>query len=173
MALQITGVSVVYSTICSGGDQRKYQSSASLVFVRGIHRWPVNPPHKGPVTRKMLPLFHFSFVRFRLMTNTDSMGRMNKYIIVATLCLYTVTLNVIVLNVTELWRNMKYISLNIYLRFLSLLYTETKSIYRQISNISRTLVGNKIFDHSHLHSQLNTWLQCIGRRQPRDMTRII
>ena len=22
-------------------------------FVRGIHRWPVNSPHKGPVTRKL------------------------------------------------------------------------------------------------------------------------
>ena len=38
-----------------GGDQRKHQSSASLAFVRGIHRWPVNSPHKGPVTRKMFP----------------------------------------------------------------------------------------------------------------------
>ena len=34
-------------------DQRKHKSSASLAFVRGIHRWPVNSPHKGPVTRKM------------------------------------------------------------------------------------------------------------------------
>ena len=33
----------------------KYQSSASLTFVRGIHRWPVNSPHKRPVTRKMFP----------------------------------------------------------------------------------------------------------------------
>ena len=45
----------VYSTVYSGADQRKYQSSASLAFVRGIHRWPVNSPHKGPVTRKMFP----------------------------------------------------------------------------------------------------------------------
>ena len=36
-------------TVCSGADQRKHQSSASLAFVRGIHRWPVNSPHKGPV----------------------------------------------------------------------------------------------------------------------------
>ena len=35
---------------------KKHQSSASLAFVSGIHRWPVNSPHKGPVTRKMLPL---------------------------------------------------------------------------------------------------------------------
>ena len=52
----ITGVSIVYSTVYSGADQRKHQSSASLAFVRGIHRWPVNSPHKGPVTRKMFPL---------------------------------------------------------------------------------------------------------------------
>ena len=38
-----------------GADQRKNQSSTSLAFVRGIHRWPVNSPHKGPVTRKMFP----------------------------------------------------------------------------------------------------------------------
>ena len=37
-------------------DQRKHQSSTSLVFVRGIHRWPVNSPNKGPVTRKMFPI---------------------------------------------------------------------------------------------------------------------
>ena len=36
-------------------DQRKYQNSASLAFVRGIHRRPVNSPHKWPVTRKMFP----------------------------------------------------------------------------------------------------------------------
>ena len=34
-------------------DQRKYQTSASLTFVRGIHRWPVNSPHKGLLMRKM------------------------------------------------------------------------------------------------------------------------
>ena len=45
----------VKSIVYSGADQRKYQSSASLAFVRGIHRWPVNSPHKGPVTRNMFP----------------------------------------------------------------------------------------------------------------------
>ena len=34
-AFQITGVSVVCSTVCSGADQRKHQLSASLAFVRG------------------------------------------------------------------------------------------------------------------------------------------
>ena len=54
---QITGVSIVYSTVCSGVDQRKHQGPASLAFVRGIHRSRVNSPHKGPVTWKMFP-FH-------------------------------------------------------------------------------------------------------------------
>ena len=39
----------------SGTDQRKHQSSTSLAFVWGIHRGPVNSPHKWPVTRKMFP----------------------------------------------------------------------------------------------------------------------
>ena len=55
IAFLITRVAIVYSIVCSGVDQRKHQSSASLAFVRGIHRWPVNSPHKGPVTRKMFP----------------------------------------------------------------------------------------------------------------------
>ena len=53
MASQITCVSIVYSTVCSGSDQKDHQSSATLAFVRGIHRWPVISPHKGPVKRKM------------------------------------------------------------------------------------------------------------------------
>ena len=56
MASQITGVSVVFSIICSCADQRNHQKSASLAFVRGIHQWSVNSLHKGPVTRKMFPL---------------------------------------------------------------------------------------------------------------------
>ena len=59
MASQITGDSIVYSAVCSGADQRKHQSSASLAYGRGVHRWPV--------TRKMFPfedviiLFHATY----------------------------------------------------------------------------------------------------------------
>ena len=53
MASQITSLTIVFSPVFSGADQRKYQSSASLVFLREIHRWPVNSTHKRPVTRKM------------------------------------------------------------------------------------------------------------------------
>ena len=55
IASQITNITIGYSTVYSDADQRKHQSSASLAFVRGIHRWPVNSPHKWPVTRKMFP----------------------------------------------------------------------------------------------------------------------
>ena len=55
MASQITRLTIVYSTVYSGVDQRKHQSSASLAFVRGIHWWPVNSLHKRPVTWQMFP----------------------------------------------------------------------------------------------------------------------
>ena len=55
MASQITSLTIVYSAVYSGADQRKHQSSASLVLVRGIHRGTVNSPHKWPGTRKMFP----------------------------------------------------------------------------------------------------------------------
>ena len=58
IASQISSLTIVYSVVYSGADQRKPQSSALLAFVRGIHRWPVISPHKGPVTRKMFPFDH-------------------------------------------------------------------------------------------------------------------
>ena len=62
MTSRITSLTIVYSSVYSGADQRKHQSSASLAFVRGIHRWwPVNSPHKGPVTRKMFHLLTSSY----------------------------------------------------------------------------------------------------------------
>ena len=53
--LRLTSHTIIYSIVHSGADQRKHQSSVSLAFVWRIHRWPVNSPHKGPVTRKMFP----------------------------------------------------------------------------------------------------------------------
>ena len=56
MVSETTGVPMVCTTVYSVADQRNHQSSASLAFVRRIHRWPVNSPHKGLViTRKMFP----------------------------------------------------------------------------------------------------------------------
>ena len=63
IASQITSLTIVYSSVYSSADQRKHQSSTSMAFVRGIHRWPVNSPHKWLVTRKMFPfddvIIHF------------------------------------------------------------------------------------------------------------------
>ena len=55
MASQITSLTIVYPSVYLGADQRKHQSSPWLAFVRGIHKWPVNSLHKGPVPWKMLP----------------------------------------------------------------------------------------------------------------------
>ena len=55
IASQITGISIVCSTVCSRADQRKHQSYASLALVWGNHQWLVDSPHKGPVTQKMFP----------------------------------------------------------------------------------------------------------------------
>ena len=58
MTFQITSLTIVCATVCWAVDQRKHQSSTSLVLMRWIHRWPVNSPHKGPVTRKIWWRYH-------------------------------------------------------------------------------------------------------------------
>ena len=82
MASQITSLTIVFSIVHSGADyrkHRKHQSSASLAFVRRIHRWPVNSPHKWPVTRKM-----FAFVdvitNYEIELNSQSTNQAKKSI---------------------------------------------------------------------------------------------
>ena len=70
IASEITSLTIVYSTVYSGADQRKYQSSASLAFVQEIHRWPVNSLHKRPVMRKMFP-FDDVFMKFKHLSVKD------------------------------------------------------------------------------------------------------
>ena len=88
MASQITSLTIVYSTVYSGADQ----SPASLAFVWGIRRGPVNSPHKKPVTRKMLPFDDVIVSKWRL--------GLNDYIII-TLCVcwrsYTVYIQPLVI----------------------------------------------------------------------------
>ena len=55
--MAITSLTIVYSTVYPGADQRKHQSSASLAFVREIYWWPVNSAHKGPVMRKIVSIW--------------------------------------------------------------------------------------------------------------------
>ena len=57
MSSKITSLTIVYSTVYSGADRRKHQSSASRAFVSRIRRRPVNSPHKRPVTQKMFSIW--------------------------------------------------------------------------------------------------------------------
>ena len=61
MASQRTAVWIVCSAFWLGTDQREHQSFESLAFVRGIHCWPVDSPHKGPITRKLFHLMTSSW----------------------------------------------------------------------------------------------------------------
>ena len=70
------------STVCLGADQRKHQSSASRAFVRGIHRWPINSPHKGQVTRKMLPFDDVIMFTY----NASCIKHLRSYLIHAVSC---------------------------------------------------------------------------------------
>ena len=102
---QITGIPIVYWTVCSGPDQRKHQSSVSLAFVRGIHRWRVNSPHKWPVTLKM---FSFDDVIMCYQSNNSSVSKRQRY----TWChtwIYsstssTATVQIIKLYMFQYWR---------------------------------------------------------------------
>ena len=71
IASQITSLTIVYSTVYSGAHQRKHQSSASLAFVRGIHRGPVNSPHKWPATRKMFPFDDVIMITVNIMNSLN------------------------------------------------------------------------------------------------------
>ena len=56
MVSPITSLTMVYSTVIQAQIKENIiASDASLAFVRGIHRWPVNSPHKWPVTRNTFP----------------------------------------------------------------------------------------------------------------------
>ena len=68
MASQITSLTIVYSIVYSDADQRKHQSSASLAFVRGIQRGPVNSPHKWPVMRNNVSIWwrHHEIDRYQI-----------------------------------------------------------------------------------------------------------
>ena len=63
MASQITSLTVVYSIVYSGADQRKHQRSASLAFVRGINRDRWIPHTKGQLRGKCFHLMTSSCQR--------------------------------------------------------------------------------------------------------------
>ena len=81
VASQITSLTIVYSTVYSDADQRKHQSSASLAFVRGIHRGPMHSPHKWPVTQQMFPFDDVFINRNSSMTSQPIRGnQLSKYL---------------------------------------------------------------------------------------------
>ena len=53
--------------------KQKNLSSASLAFVNELYRWPVNSPHKRPVTRKMFP---FNDVIMKFADNVSIMAEL-------------------------------------------------------------------------------------------------
>ena len=61
MTFESTSLAAVYASVYSGANQRKHQSSSSLAFMRGIHRWPVNSPHKGQQRGKCFHLMTSSW----------------------------------------------------------------------------------------------------------------
>ena len=94
MVSQITSLTIVYSTVYSGADQRKHQSTASLAFVRGIHRWPVNSPHKSPVTRKLFP-FDDVIMQARGQISTESSKCEMCLFMCVYFCLWAICLSVL------------------------------------------------------------------------------
>ena len=96
MAFQITGVSTACLPVCSGENQRKHQSSASLAFVKGNHRWPVVSRHKGPVTWNMFPLDDvmkycrtvYCFVLCRLSVVYDSWVEWYSFCVNKNICIF-------------------------------------------------------------------------------------
>ena len=82
MASQMTSLTIIYWTVYSSADQRKHRSSVSLPFVQGIHRWPVNSPHKRPVTRKRFPfddvIMNCMFFSVPMKWALADMGKLNQ-----------------------------------------------------------------------------------------------
>ena len=82
MASQITGILIVCSAVCLGTDQRKYQNSMSRAFVRGIHQWLVDSPHKGPVTQKMFPFDDVIMLYVLLWLGTNRLEAWNTFCVI-------------------------------------------------------------------------------------------
>ena len=107
IASQITSLTIVYSTVYSDADQKKYQSSASLAFVRVFYRRPVNSPHKWPVTRKMFP-FDDVIMKYYIFK------RLYKPLFLVYQCDTTANADLIMTNCTfaftqrHIWRNKRY-----------------------------------------------------------------
>ena len=148
IASQIISLTIVYSIVYSDADQRKHQSSASLAFVRGIHRGPVNSPHKWPVTRKMFP---FDDVIMICPNGDDTLlqGSLWKHVYIIHHLIGTVN---IVTFITFLSK----------LSLLSLLLVLIVSIISKYSSFIHIIANIIVFCccHHHPHHHYNHHLQC-------------
>ena len=66
MSSQITSLTFCLPNRYSGADKKKHQIYASLAFVRGIYRWPVNSRTKGQQRGKCFHLMTSSWAHFIL-----------------------------------------------------------------------------------------------------------
>ena len=87
VASQITSLTIVYSTVPSDAD-KKHQSPASLAFVLGIHRGPVNSPHKRPVARKMFPFDDVIMIYRSVKTNYKMWYWITTFVELLLICMY-------------------------------------------------------------------------------------
>ena len=90
MASQITSLTIVYSTVYLGADQRKHQSSASLAFVLGIHWSPVNSYTNGQRCRKY---FHsmtssWEMTPYCLLSEVHPMNHTHGFVVLCFVVLY-------------------------------------------------------------------------------------
>ena len=102
IASQITSLTIVYSIVYSDADQRKHQSSASLAFVRGIHRGPVNSLHKWPIMQKMFPFDDVVMLWWHWGSCSAKIG------IVKTLCFQLMQSNNFILSPTKSIQNISW-----------------------------------------------------------------
>ena len=105
IASRTISLTIVFSTVYSDADQRKHQSSASLAFVRGIHRGPVNSSHKWPVARKMFPfddvIMIFVLSRFPLFISGTRVRHQRYHygdVIINAMASQTTSLTIVLLN---------------------------------------------------------------------------
>ena len=99
MASQITSLTIVYSTVYSGADQRKPQSSASVAFVRGNftgHRWI--PCTNGQLCGKCFHLMTSSCTK-HMVKSEQNKCYFADGIIKSIFCIE----NVCIITVTSLW----------------------------------------------------------------------
>ena len=68
MEYQITGHSTVCLTAYADPHQRNIKVRITGLIVRGIHRWPVISPYKGPVTRQKHPSMTSSCSGLKMLT---------------------------------------------------------------------------------------------------------